>query len=141
MDAYDKALSLLSEREHSVKNMKEKLLKKGYTPLEADEALSSLIKENSISDSRFAESWVRSTLKKKVCGRYILNQRLLEKGVDKATAEEAVNNAWENEEYLPVLKKEYSRLCEKYGSEKAVMKLRIKGFTSREIRMAEERDD
>ncbi len=141
MDAYDKALSLLSVREHTIKNMKEKLLKKGYTSLQADEALSALIEENCICDSRFAESWVRATLKRKAYGRYILFQRLMEKGVDKATAEEAVNNAWNNGEFLPALKKEYSRLEAKYGSDKAEMKLKRKGFSSGEIREAEEHDD
>ena len=141
MDAYDKALSLLSMREHTVKNMKEKLLNKGYTPKEADEALSALSAENSISDMRFASCFVSSTLKRKAWGKYILKSKLIEKGVDKKVAEEAVNNAWEREEYLPVLKKEYSRLEEKCGDDKAKIKLLSKGFTMSEIRMAVENDN
>ncbi len=141
MDAYDKALSLLALREHTVKNMKEKLLKKGYSPEEADEALSSLTAENSISDTRFAHSFVSSTLKRKAWGKYILVQRLIEKGVDKETAETAVNEAWESEDYIPVLKKEYARQREKYGDDKAKMKLLSKGFTMSEIRKAVEDDN
>ncbi len=141
MDAYDKALSLLSMREHTVKNMKEKLLKKGYSPLEADRALLSLTEENSISDERFARVFVSSTLKRKARGKYILVQRLIEKGVDKETAENAVNEAWEREDYIPALKKEYSRLEEKYGDDKARVKLLSKGFTISEIRKAVENDN
>ena len=42
MKAYDKALSLLAVREHTAKEIREKLFKRGYGDDEVDEAISHL---------------------------------------------------------------------------------------------------
>ena len=55
MDAYDKALKLLSMREHTEKEIREKLKDKGFSSDEIDEAISRLLAENSLSEERFAE--------------------------------------------------------------------------------------
>ena len=50
MDAYDRALKLLAMREHSVKELKNKLVSKGYGKEEIEDAVQMLIGEGSLSD-------------------------------------------------------------------------------------------
>ena len=64
MKAYDKALSLLAVREHTAKEIREKLLKRGYGDDEVDEAISHLLEEGAIDDARYVESYVRSRIRK-----------------------------------------------------------------------------
>ena len=141
MSAYDKAADLLTRREHTEKELKEKLSEKGFKEDEIRSAIDTLKSEGYLSDSRFAEVFIRSRLRKTAEGKPLILMRLTEKGVDRNTASEEVNSAWENEDYLPSLTREWCKLSRKYGEEKAEAKLRAKGFTSSEIRKAKERSD
>ena len=58
--AYNKALSYLTRREYSRRELELKLLDKGFVDVEIDEALTQLIDENYLSDERFAEAFVKS---------------------------------------------------------------------------------
>ena len=64
MDAYDRALRLLSQREHTEKEIRRKLGEKGCGREEIDSAVSRLIAEGSLSEERFAESFIRSRLRR-----------------------------------------------------------------------------
>ena len=69
MDAYDRALRLLSQREHTEKEIRRKLSEKGCGREEIDSAVSRLIAEGSLSEERFAESFIRSRLRRNPEGR------------------------------------------------------------------------
>lgn len=138
MSAYEKAVDLLKTREHTAAELRRKLRDKGFKACEIDDAVETLIDEGYLSDERFAEVYLRSRLRKSAEGKSILIMRLTEKGVSKALASTMVNNAWEEEEYLPSLIREWNKLESKYGREKADVKLQRKGFTLSEIRRAEE---
>ena len=137
MSAYDKAVDLLSRREHTRKELESKLKEKGFGDEDIEEAVTTLISEGYLSDERFAEVYIRFRIRKAAEGRSILIMRLTEKGVPKSLASSMVNKAWEEEEYLPTLIREWSKLSRKYGDGKAVQKLIQKGFTVSEIRKAE----
>lgn len=138
MSAYDKAVDLLGQREYTEKELGGKLKAKGYGDDEIDEALATLKSEGYLSDERFAEVYLRSRLRKTAEGRVLLMMRLTDKGVSKALASTMVNKAWQEEEYLPTLIKEWCKLNNRYGTEKAGQKLMQKGFSPAEIRKAEE---
>ena len=72
MDAYDRALKLLAMREHSVKELKNKLVSKGYGKEEIEDAVQMLIGEGSLSDKRFAYAFVRSRLRRNPEGMHVL---------------------------------------------------------------------
>ena len=91
MDAYDRALKLLAMREHSVKELKNKLVSKGYGKEEIEDAVQMLIGEGSLSDKRFAYAFVRSRLRRNPEGKAILCMRLKEKGVPSDIAENPHN--------------------------------------------------
>lgn len=141
MGAYDKALSILTLREHSSKELRDKLIAKGYSSGETDSAIKTLEEEGYLSDERFTECFLRSSLKKRAEGKSILIMRLVDKGVDRSLAAGAVEDVWGNEDYLPVLRKEKVKLEKKHGKDGAVQRLLRKGFTMSEIRKAEEKDN
>lgn len=142
MSAYDKAVDLLTRREHTEKELRQKLSEKGFGESEITNAVNTLKCEGYLSDSRYAEVFVRSRLRKSAEGKPLLMMRLTEKGVDRNIASELINSAWDNEEYLPSLRGEWCKLYRKYGAEKAEAKLRAKGFSSSEIaKVKEERSE
>ena len=139
--AYDKAVSLLAIREHTKKELKERLENKGYREDEISSSLERLEKEGYISEERFAEVFIRSRLKKSPEGKSIILYRLMEKGCPKDIASSSIEDAWENELWLEPLKKELDTLIRRKGQEYAEAKMRQKGFSFREIKEAMESDE
>ena len=139
--AYDKAVSLLAIREHNKKELKEKLMKKGYGDEEIVSAICRLEKEGFISEERYAEAYIRSRLKKSPEGKSIILYRLMEKACPKDIASAFIEEAWENELWLEPLKKELDTLIRRKGQEYAEAKMRQKGFSFREIKEAMESDE
>ena len=138
MDAYDRALKLLAIREHSSREIHDKLISKGYGKEEVDDAISRLIDEHSLSDERYAASFIRSRLRRNPEGRRVLRMRLREKGVPSDIAEKALSDSWDNEEYLPFLRTYMESLVRKKGEAGARAMLLRKGFRESEIRRAME---
>ena len=138
VSAYDKAVYLLSIREHSRKELSDKLEKKGFGKEDISLALDRLENEGYLSERRFGEVFIRSRLKKNPEGRQILLCRLMEKGCDREVAVSALEDAWDDKLWLEPLKTELNRIEKKKGIEYARAKMRQKGFTIGEIREAEE---
>ena len=136
MDAYDKALKLLSIREHTEKELRKKLLDKGCSKDDVDTVIEKLISEGSLSEQRFAETYIRSRLRKTPEGKEILRMRLREKGSPASVASAALDEAWENEDYLKPLSLYALSLIRKKGEEGARATLLRKGFRDSEIREA-----
>lgn len=57
--AYDRALGLLSRREHSARELKRKLDQRGYDADEGDAAVAALNRDDYQSDDRFADVLIR----------------------------------------------------------------------------------
>ncbi len=136
MDAYEKAIKLLAIREHTERELRRKLSDKGYPNSDVDEAISRLLEEGSLSEQRFAESYVRSRLRKSPEGKSVLRMRLKEKGTPSSVADEVLAYVWDNGLYLKPLAVYYSQLQRKKGEEGARVTLLRKGFSDREIREA-----
>ena len=141
MGAYEKAVDLLKRREHTAKDLMRKLADKGFNADDINNAVEKLKAEGYLSDERFAEVYLRSRLRKTAEGKPVLTMRLIEKGVPKVLASAMVSAAWDDEEYLPSLIREWNKQSTKYGREKAGQKLLQKGFTLTEIRKAEEKSN
>ena len=62
--AIHKSVDLLSRREHSVQELHDKLLSKGYSDSEVDAALQYLKSEDLVSDDRFTEAYIRMRVEK-----------------------------------------------------------------------------
>ena len=141
VDAYNRAIALLSNREHTEKELSEKLKEKGYGEEEISLALSRLKKEGYLSEERFAEVYVRSRLRRGPEGRPLILMRMIEKGSPREIASRVLDEIWEEGSWKESLRKELSLLEKKKGREYAEGKMRQKGFSLREIRECREEED
>lgn len=138
MNAYDKALYLLSGREHTAKEIRMKLSAKGYGEEEIESAIIRLVAEKAIDDARYVESYVRSRARKGGESVTLMRMKLLERGVSRDKVDAVLNVYRESDEYFDCLKKSYQALSSRKGEEKALRSLLTKGYTLSEIKRAKE---
>ena len=103
--AKEKALKLLAVRPRSEKELRQKLLQKGFTGKIVFEVISDLKKVDLINDEKFAESWAFSRLANKPMGRFLLKQELFRKGIKKELIEEVIKKSFEDEKEIELAKK------------------------------------
>ncbi len=89
--ARERALSLLARREHSRAELSRKLLQRGFDADSAARAVASLVEAGYADDARFADAWIRSKLQRRPQGRAALRAGLARAGVDRETAEAAID--------------------------------------------------
>ena len=87
--AKDCAYRLLSYRPRSVKEMSERLKKKGFTPGIIKKTVKYLSEINYLNDEDFAKTWVRTRLQLRPVGLALLRYQLRQKGVSSQTIEKA----------------------------------------------------
>ncbi len=89
-------MDLLSRREHSFKELYEKLRLRGFEPDEIDVALEKLVSENLLNDDRFTESYVHYRVQKGF-GPLRIKNELSDKGIDNEIIQnqmESYESAW-----------------------------------------------
>jgi len=92
-EVYQRALNLLARRDHSVAELRRKLVSRGFPDSLVSDALERLLRQGYLDDRRFAEYWVESALRSgKGYGNRLLLE-LLRRGVSRETAAEAVAGA------------------------------------------------
>lgn len=79
--AMEKINVLVGVRERTVKEIRERLGKAGFTPEEVDDAVSSALRVNLINEERYARSFIRGKTHAG-WGRYKIVQRLHAAGLD-----------------------------------------------------------
>lgn len=90
--AYEKAIALLARREHSARELKSKLERRGLDAGESAEAVRQLQSKDFQSDDRFGEMLVRSRLEGGYGARWIIAE-LRQHGIDEGRARELINAA------------------------------------------------
>ncbi len=78
----NQAFNLLSYRDRSAYEMKDRLLKKGYQEDEVITVIKRLKELSYIDDNKFAETWVKYRIKNKPRGSNMLRKELNSKGID-----------------------------------------------------------
>ena len=111
--AYDKALTLLARREHSARELKSKLVRKGMDAEESAAALAQLQSKDYQSDARFGEMLVRSRIAQGYGPRWIIAE-LKTHGIAEGRARELIEAS---EPDWPVLVREIVR--RRYGAKPA----------------------
>ena len=61
--AYERALLLLTRRDHGVAELKRKLIGKGFSEKDSNEAIARLLKQDLLDDVRFAEKLVDASIR------------------------------------------------------------------------------
>ena len=104
-DVYNKALDLLSRREHSQKEIKLKLQKKFKNSEEIYEVIEKLVANNIINDTRFTEHYINSR-KRRGFGSKKISYELLSKGINESIIDEVLRNM---DDWNELAKKEFNK--------------------------------
>lgn len=88
----DTALGLLANREHSTRQLQDKLRARGYAPDEIGPVLKALTREGLLSDARFVEAFVHSR-RERGSGPLKIRAELRQRGIE----DEALIAAWLDE--------------------------------------------
>ena len=132
---YNKALDLLSRREHSSKEIREKLLLRFDDKITINSVITKLEENNLINDTRFAEAYV-SSRKRKGFGPKKISFELLSKGVSESVANRIIDEegGWKRAAKLAFTKKFKNGLSSDVkNSLKQKSFLKNRGFGFKEI--------
>jgi len=131
--AYERALLLLTRRDHGVAELKRKLVDKGFPENDSDEAIEKLLRRGLLDDARFAEKLVDASIRN---GRGVgskLFSDLRKKGISPDVArhaiEEAASRIPELETLTLVLSKRFAAFNPRSASQKE--KQRVFGYLQR----------
>ena len=135
--AYNYAVSLLSRRDHSEKELMTKLTQKGYSQ-GAEEAIAKLRDSGYVSDERFARLYVRELQTFKRYGKRRIEQELYRKGIDREIIREVLEETdFDEDELVSLVERKYGRyLDDEKGVAKAINGLLRMGYGYGEIRNA-----
>lgn len=86
-----RAVTLLAAREHSAAQLQLKLKQRGFSDASIAWALTRLEQEGAQDDSRFAESWIRSRMRRGGVGRQLLLAGLQARGIGREMAHAAID--------------------------------------------------
>lgn len=89
--AKDDAFNLLSYRERSENELRQRLLRKGYKRGIINQVIARLKDLDYLNDKRFAEMWIRDRIANKPRGRYYLKKELKNKGIKSAVIDSLLN--------------------------------------------------
>ena len=132
---YNKSLDLLSRREHSSKEIREKLLLRFDDKVIINSVITKLEENNLINDTRFAEAYV-SSRKRKGFGPKKISFELLSKGVSESVANRVIDEegGWKRAAKLAFTKKFKNGLSSDVkNSLKQKSFLKNRGFGFKEI--------
>ena len=123
-DVYNKALDLLSRREHSQKEIKLKLQKKFKNSEEIYEVIEKLVANNIINDTRFTEHYINSR-KRRGFGSKKISYELLSKGINESIIDEVLSNT---DDWKELAKKEFNKKYKDGPSDDFKIKSKKKNF-------------
>lgn len=128
----------LSRREHSELELRNKLLQKGRSEMQVDEVLADLVRQDLISDERFADAYIRYRSMKGF-GPVRIRQELRERGVDSALIDQYLNGDtdWLQKAHEVRLKKFGPELPVEFSLKAKQMRyLQYRGFNHDQISQA-----
>ncbi len=135
--AFNKASDLLSRRDHSEKELREKLRQKGFSD-GADDAIEKLRGYGYVDDTRFAARYAAELQRVKHFGKKRIEQELFRKGIDRAViAETLAGMTFDAEELVSLIEQRYARrLDTEKGVAQTVAALQRRGYSYRDIKDA-----
>lgn len=135
--AYNLAISLLSRRDHTAKELTVKLGQKGFEQF-AEKTIQKLTEQGFINDERFARCYINELINLKGYGKRRIEQELYRKGVNREIIREVIDEAEFDENKLTeIINRKYLRyLDSEKGRQKTVNALMRLGYSYSETRDA-----
>jgi regulatory protein len=131
--ALSTAYRFLARRSHSQEELKAKLLKKGFDPAVAAQALGVIAQQGYLNDEQASLQWALNLVEKRCWGRHKVTAYLQRKGI----ARELIEQVWQEFDESAVaraaLKKQYAHSSDKPSVEKMFRFLKSRGFTQEAI--------
>jgi len=131
LSAKSVAVRLLSRREHSALEIRDKLVKREFDDKEITQAIADLIEGDWLSDERFAEAYIRMR-QIKGFGPIRISIELNERGVDESIVEACLNardTLWAQSLVEQYKKKYKNKAVEDYSDKaKRIRFLQYRGF-------------
>ncbi len=133
--AYNQAINILSRRDHSRKELTEKLRVKGLGEY-AEYAVDRLTEQGYLDDERFAASYARELIRLKSYGRRRVEQELYRKGIDRDIISRVLTECeFSSEKLTELIERKYNRyLYDEKGVNKTVNALLRLGYSYGEIK-------
>ena len=126
--AYNSAITYLSYRQRTESEVASNLISKGYSDQLILVVTGQLIAGGLIDDHEFAQSWVRDRLNLRPRSRRMLKMELIEKGINKSTIDEVLDDIDYDDE-INSLKTLISKKTSRYDStEKLINYLMSVGY-------------
>ncbi|MBQ7861819.1 MAG: regulatory protein RecX [Clostridia bacterium] len=135
--AYNCAVSLLSRRDHSKKELMRKLKEKGYSK-GAEAAVEKLVNSGYVDDERFCRLYASELIRLKGYGRKRVEQELYLKGVDREIISGVLDEiSFDTYRLSDIIKRKYlAKMTDEKGRQKAFNALLRLGYSYSEIRDA-----
>jgi regulatory protein len=126
-----RAYRLISYRERSVREMKERLMRTGYEEPLVESVISDLINEDALDDERFAQAFVRDYTTVKPKGNRFIVHELRKKGIPNETIENVLKTRDEHALLLQFIQKKLKGLDPENPKDrqKIIRRLLHHGFT------------
>lgn len=136
------AMNLLARREHSLKELHQKLLSRDFETEVVDAALTALTAERLLSNERFVESYVRSKINNGI-GPLRLRQELREHGIASEEIEASLREQEWRQLAVAVRQKRFGvDLPQSYEERARQMRfLQYRGFSTEQISSAMKQQD
>lgn len=93
----EQALRFLARRAHSIRELREKLLKKGYDLKSITRILEELQHKNYLNDLEFAELLLKEEVQLRKSGPLLLKQKLNGKGIDPSVTDDLLRKIYSEE--------------------------------------------
>ena len=140
--AFNSAMYSLDMRDHSEREMRQKLLRK-YDAQSVDSAVTKLVDLGLINDRRYAELLVRELFERKKYGKSRVKSELFRRGIDSDIINEVIDeyeeeNETDNVEKIVdiIRKKYYNKLVDEKSRQRVVAALVRLGYSFSDIRQA-----
>lgn len=87
------AAALLGRRAYSRKNLVDRMIRKGFSSSVAARVADRFVAAGALDDAALAAAMARAEIARKPAGPFLLEMKLVSKGIDRATAKHAVSEA------------------------------------------------
>ena len=97
ISAYEYALNLLTARAYSARNLRRKLVQKGFPSPDVDSTIERLLGNGLLDDTRYAQQLARGRLLGPGASRRRIRQQLYQRGIQREVADAAIDSVIEEE--------------------------------------------
>lgn len=130
-DGTENVRSTIKSRTYTKSEIERRLAREGFSEEAVETVVAELIDSGHIRDRKYAENWIARRLKSNPRGKTLLKHELLDKGVDRETAEQVVAQVETENEATLALQIAQRRMKQYQRLPVHVAKRRLHGFLAR----------